>query len=74
MGWKSSDNIGLDNKKRNDCKTFHSSAKLIANDSGIDEAFKSMHRSIMTKIENYASRYCIMFDVIMKHSIKVFEC
>ena len=29
----------LDYKKRNDCKIFHSSAKLIASDSDIDEAF-----------------------------------
>ena len=33
----------LDYKKRNDCKIFHSSAKVIASDSDIDEAFKSMH-------------------------------
>ena len=37
-------------KNRNDCKIFHSSAKLIASDSDTDEAFKSMHQSIMTKI------------------------
>ena len=42
----------LDYKKRNDCKIFHSSAKLIASDSDIDETFKSMHQRIMTKIEN----------------------
>ena len=36
----------LDYKKRNDRKIFHSSAKLIASDSDIDEAFKSMHQSI----------------------------
>ena len=41
----------LDYKKRNDRKIFHSSAKLIASDSDIDEAFKSMHQSIMTKIK-----------------------
>ena len=29
----------LDYKKRNDCKIFHSSAKLFASDSDIDEAF-----------------------------------
>ena len=29
---------------------FHSSAKLIARDSDIDEAFKSMHQCTMTKI------------------------
>ena len=33
----------LDYKKRNDCKIFHSSAKVIASNSDIDEAFKSMH-------------------------------
>ena len=30
-------------KKRNDGKIFHSSAKLTASDSDIDEAFKCMH-------------------------------
>ena len=41
----------LDYKKINDCKIFHSSPKLIASDSDIDEAIKSMHQSIMTKIK-----------------------
>ena len=41
----------LDYRKRNYRKIFHSSAKLIASDSDFDEAFKSMHQSIMTKIE-----------------------
>ena len=45
----------LDYKKRNACKIFHSSAKLIASDSDIKKAFKSMHQSIITKIINYAS-------------------
>ena len=36
----------LDYKKRNNCKIFHSSAKLIASDSDIDEGFKSMYQSI----------------------------
>ena len=40
----------LDYKKRNDRKIFHPSTKLISSDSDIDEAFKSMHQSIMTKI------------------------
>ena len=35
--------IALNYEKRNDCKIFHSSAKLIARDSDISEAFKSMH-------------------------------
>ena len=33
----------LDYKKRNDCKIYHSSVKLIASDSAIDEVIKSMH-------------------------------
>ena len=55
-------------------KTFHSSAKLIASDSDIDEGFKFMDQSIMTKIKNYASEDWIALDVIIKHSIKIFEC
>ena len=39
----------LDYKKRNCHKIFHSSTQLIASNSDIDEAFKSMHQSIMTK-------------------------
>ena len=37
----------LEYKKRNHHKIFNWSAKQIAIDEGIDEAFKSMHRSIM---------------------------
>ena len=40
----------LDYKKRNDSKIFCSGTKLIASDSDIDEALKSMDQSIMTKI------------------------
>ena len=40
----------LDYNKRNDCKIFHSDAKLIANDSDIDEAFKFMHQIMLIKI------------------------
>ena len=61
-------------KKRDDHKIFHSSAKLIASNSDIDEAFKSMHQSIMTKIKNYSIEDCIALDAITKHSIKIFEC
>ena len=39
----------LNYKKRNGCKIFNSSAKLVNSDSDIDEAFKSMHQSFMTK-------------------------
>ena len=45
----------LEHRKRNDHKTFHSSVKLTASDSDIDEAsFKSIHQSIMTEIKNSA--------------------
>ena len=64
----------LDYKKRSDHKIFHSSTKLIANYSEIDEAIKSMHQSIMTKIRNYVDKDWIVLDVIIKNSIKIFEC
>ena len=41
-------------RKRNNRKIFHACTKLIASDSSIDEAFKSMHQNIMIKIKNYA--------------------
>ena len=44
----------LDYKKRNNHKIFHSKGKLIASNSDINQAFKSMNQSIMTKIKNYA--------------------
>ena len=66
--------LALDYKERNDHKIFHSSAKLIVSDSGIDEAFKFIHQSIMTKLKNYACKDWIVLDVIIKHSIKIFEC
>ena len=64
----------LEYKKRNDCKIFHSWTKLIASNSDTDEAFKSMHQSIMAKIKNYVSKDWITLDVIIKHSIKIFVC
>ena len=48
--------------------------KIIASDSGMDEAFKSMPQSIMTEIKDYACEDWIVFDMIIKHNIKVFEC
>ena len=63
----------LDYKKINDRRIFYSCTKLLSNDSDINEAFKSMHLSIMTKI-NYACKDWIVIDVIIKHSIKTFEC
>ena len=65
--------LNLDYKKRNDRKIFHSSAKLIASDLDIKETFKSMHQSIMTKIKKLCEDW-IVSDVIIKHSIKIFEC
>ena len=62
----------LDYMKRNGCKIFHSSAKLIASDSHIHEAFKSMNQSIMKK--KNASEDWIVLDVIVKHSIEIFNC
>ena len=64
----------VDYKKRNEREILHSSTKLIASDSDIDEAFKSMHQSIMTKIKNYTCKDLILLDVIVKHSTKLFEC
>ena len=62
----------LDYKKRNDHEIFHSSTKLITRDSNIDEAFKSMHQSVITKIKNRACKDLIVLDAIIKHSIKIF--
>ena len=64
----------LDCKKIKDFKIFRSTAKLIASDLDIDEAFKSMHQSIMTKIKNYACKDWIVLDAVIKHCIKIFEC
>ena len=64
----------LDYKRKNDRKVFYSSATLIANDSDIDEAFKSMHQSILTNMKNYADKDWIALDVIIKHSINIFQC
>ena len=61
----------LDYKKRSDHKIFHKSAKLIASDPFIDEAFETMHQCIMTKIKNYPSKDWVVLDVIIKHSIKI---
>ena len=64
----------LEYKKVNDRKIFHSSDKLIGSDSDIEESFKSMHKSIMTKIKNSASEDWTVLDVMIKHSIKIYEC
>ena len=66
--------LALDYKKRNYSQIFHSCTKLIASNLDIDEAFKSMHQSIITKIKNYACEDYIVLDSILKHSIEIFEC
>ena len=63
----------LDYKRKNYRKKFQASAKLITSDSDIEEAVKSLHQSIMTKIKIYASHDCIFLDATVKHSIKIFE-
>ena len=64
----------LDYTKRNHRKIFHLSVELSAGDSDIDEAFKSMHQSIMTKMKNSASEIWIVVETILKHSSNIFEC
>ena len=63
-----------DYKKRNEREIFYSRTKLIASDSDVDEGFKFMHQSIMTKIKNYTCENWIVFNVIIKSSIKIFKC
>ena len=65
----------LECKKRNDCKTFHWSANIIACVSEIDEAFICMYQSNMRKIKNYSSKNCqIVLIVGIKDIIKIFTC
>ena len=66
--------IFLDYQTRNDHKIFHSNAYLIASNSDIDKAFKSMDQNVMTKIKTYASEDYIVLDVTIKHSITIVEC
>ena len=46
----------LDYKKINNCKIFRLSIKLTTNNLDIDDAFKSMHQNIITKIKSYADK------------------
>ena len=64
----------LNYKERNNRKIFQSSAKLIVSVLDIDEAFKSMHQSIMTKMRNSVRKDWIVLDVVIRYSIKIFEC
>ena len=71
----------LDYKKKKYCKIFYLCTKLIASNSDIDEAFKSMLQSIMAGTKRYACKDWIALDVIIQictvllrmHSIKIFE-
>ena len=66
-------NISLRVQEKNDFKIFHASAELIPIGSDIDEAFKSMHQSIMIKIKSSARENWIVVKTFVKHSITVFE-
>ena len=57
--------IVLEYKQRYNCKIFHSSTKLMASYSDINDKFISMHQSIMTKIKKCASEDWIVLDVII---------
>ena len=62
----------LNYMQRNYHKILHSSYKRIASDSDLDEAFKSMHQSILTKIKNFGNEDCVV-ETILRHSIRIFE-
>ena len=64
----------LDYKKKNCQKNLPlQGTKLIASNSDIDEAFKSMHQSIITKTKNYSCKDWIILDAIINHNITIFE-
>ena len=65
--------LALEYKNGNDDKIFHTSAKLIASDSDIDEAFKWMDKSIMKTMKKYASEYWVVIQTIVNQSFKIFE-
>ena len=60
----------LDYKKRNDSQIFYSYTKINASDLDIDEAYKSMHQSIITKIKKYVCKDYIVLGKIITHSIR----
>ena len=63
----------LDYEKRNDSQIFHSSTRLIASGLDIDEAFKSMHQSIITKIKTQKSTMFLSM-ISIHHGRKHFCC
>lgn len=52
---------------------FHSRAELIANDSHINTAIRSMHQSVMKRIKKITSEDYII-KTILKDDIKIFKC
>ena len=54
-------------------KIFHSSTKLIANDSVIDKEFGSMHQSVMIKTKNSVGQNWIL-KTILEDGVEIFEC
>ena len=60
--------------KRNDCKIFHSSAKLIFSDSDINKACKSINQSVTIEAKNYLCEAWNVLDIIIKPGVKIFEC
>ena len=63
----------LEYKKRNHNKIFNWSAKQIAIDEDIDQAFKSMHRSIMKNIKTHARKDWVVVGIIINHSLRLFS-
>ena len=61
-------------KKRNACKIFYLCTELITSYSDIDKEFIFMNEGNVTKIKNYAYEDWIILDVVINHSIKIFEC
>ena len=55
--------------KSSNYSSNHSINKIIASDSDIDEAIKALWQ----KWNKYTSENWIVLDVILKHSIKIFE-
>ena len=58
--------------EKNDSQIFHLCTKLIASNLDTNETFKSMRRSLITKIKNYAWEDQIVLDTVLRHSIKIF--
>ena len=66
--------LALDCTKRNNCKILYLYTKLTASNSDIDETFKSMRQNLLTKIQINTCKDWIILEVIIKLSIKIFEC